>query len=349
MATSTIERAICYLRKLPPACSGQGGHATTYAAAQALVRGFALDESTALRLLEEVHNPTCSPPWSKRELQHKVQSAAKDSRREPGYLLEPAERNRDHASAREPAVPTLDAASYHNVASRLIELCPVVDDSEVADYCDRRCLIIAGAHARLGGLPPKERQGAVVEALCKNFEVETLARAGLLRRYDDGNLETRWLWSPRHRLVIPWRSLDGSITVLQRRVLDDSTPKYVFPKGRKPLYPFGAERLRATDASWPVVFCEGALDVLALRLIARRDATPIVALGLPGLDGWRAEWARWAQGREARIAVDTDDKGEKFVRRMAEDLWRAGASRVRRWRPPNGAKDWMESLPGRAK
>jgi hypothetical protein len=55
--------------------------------ASVLVHGFALNEPDALALLTE-WNQTCQPPWSARELRHKILSAGKASHNEPrGYLL----------------------------------------------------------------------------------------------------------------------------------------------------------------------------------------------------------------------------------------------------------------------
>jgi hypothetical protein len=56
-----------------------------------LVQGFSLDPSEALILLSE-WNRTCEPPWSEKELLHKVESAAKAvGDREPGYLAKAKE------------------------------------------------------------------------------------------------------------------------------------------------------------------------------------------------------------------------------------------------------------------
>ena len=78
-ATAVTERARKYLAKMPPAISGQGGHDATFRAACVLVLGFGLSTSEALGLLLE-WNLSCQPPWSERELQHKVDDAA----RQPG-------------------------------------------------------------------------------------------------------------------------------------------------------------------------------------------------------------------------------------------------------------------------
>jgi hypothetical protein len=70
-----VDRARQYLSRVPPAISGSGGHARTLLAAEHLVRGFELDDATAFALLATEYSPKCQPPWSERELQHKVNEA----------------------------------------------------------------------------------------------------------------------------------------------------------------------------------------------------------------------------------------------------------------------------------
>jgi hypothetical protein len=77
-----VDRARRYLSRVPPAISGQGGHTQTLLAAQHLVRGFELDDELAIALLNE-WNAQCVPPWSERELRHKVKQA-----REHGQAVE---------------------------------------------------------------------------------------------------------------------------------------------------------------------------------------------------------------------------------------------------------------------
>ena len=87
MALSAIERARRYAAKCPPAISGAGGHNATFHVAAVLVHGFALDGSDALALLGE-YNRGCQPPWSDKELIHKIESASRADFREPrGCLL----------------------------------------------------------------------------------------------------------------------------------------------------------------------------------------------------------------------------------------------------------------------
>jgi hypothetical protein len=80
-----VNRARKYLAKMPPAVSGQGGHNKTFQAACTLVLGFGLGQSQSLALLSE-WNQRCDPPWSEKELEHKID----DANKQPGwrgYLL----------------------------------------------------------------------------------------------------------------------------------------------------------------------------------------------------------------------------------------------------------------------
>ena len=85
-------RALAYLAALPPAISGSGGHDATYRAATALVHGFGIARDRALALLEAHYNPRCVPPWSTRELEHKVEDAATRQHDRPLGWLRDAER-----------------------------------------------------------------------------------------------------------------------------------------------------------------------------------------------------------------------------------------------------------------
>lgn len=83
--TDAIERATKYLERVDPAISGQRGHDVTFRAACALVLGFALSIDEAMPLLA-AWNERCLPPWSEKELQHKLDQANKQGG-ERGYLL----------------------------------------------------------------------------------------------------------------------------------------------------------------------------------------------------------------------------------------------------------------------
>jgi hypothetical protein len=66
-----IER---FVDRCAPAISGSNGHDTTFQVALALVRGFDLSPDYALPFLQR-YNQRCKPPWSEKELRHKLETA----------------------------------------------------------------------------------------------------------------------------------------------------------------------------------------------------------------------------------------------------------------------------------
>lgn len=77
-----------YADEQPISQSGSGGHDNAIRVVGAVVRGFDLTEMEAFEALA-TWNRNCRPPWSERELRHKIQSALKYSKAR-GYLLRKA-------------------------------------------------------------------------------------------------------------------------------------------------------------------------------------------------------------------------------------------------------------------
>jgi RecA-family ATPase len=73
---SPTEQAQRYLAAIPPAVSGAGGHNQTFTVAMTLVEGFDLPASQARPLLAD-YAARCDPPWSEREIDHKLADAEK--------------------------------------------------------------------------------------------------------------------------------------------------------------------------------------------------------------------------------------------------------------------------------
>jgi RecA-family ATPase len=119
-----IEQAARYLQSIPPAISGQGGHSQTLNAARALVWGFNLPEAQAMELLSQ-WNQGCQPPWSQRELEHKIKEAnSKEFGKPRGYLLSKNQRYLSRNAAR-PGVeskPEVAAKQYDLSTAQEIEL-----------------------------------------------------------------------------------------------------------------------------------------------------------------------------------------------------------------------------------
>lgn len=82
-----LKRAEMYIEKCPPAISGEGGHNTTFRVTCHVGPGFGLDPEACYQLLQLFYNPRCQPPWSEKELRHKVTDAYEVETRR-GWLYE---------------------------------------------------------------------------------------------------------------------------------------------------------------------------------------------------------------------------------------------------------------------
>lgn len=78
-------RARRYVEKMPPAISGNGGHGALWSVAVVVARGFMLPPNRAMAVLCD-YNVRCQPPWSDKELAHKLRDAER-AHLDWGYLL----------------------------------------------------------------------------------------------------------------------------------------------------------------------------------------------------------------------------------------------------------------------
>lgn len=231
-----------------------------------------------------------------------------------------------------PEIPPLTDDEMHALGSEILDagrLNVRRQTRPIENYLRSRYLLQAAIAAGWAAMPGLHR-----------WPAKLLERAGLLRE-DRETGEMREVW-PAHRLIIPWRRSDGKIDTLQRRLIAPSrSPRirpYVFLRGRRPREPYGAERLRNGQ---PIAWVEGAMDAEALQAIT---GGRLVALGLPGVNGWVSAWARYAEGRSSYIATD-DDPPEQDGRpgpgnRCAAQIAHDCCSGVRR--RAEGAKDWAD-------
>ena len=104
---AVIDRARKYLAKMPVSVSGQDGSKACFHAACVLVCGFSLNEREAMELLTE-WNQGCLPPWSERELLHKIDGAMKTGG-DRGYLRNVSENNFDRVSVPSYKLPKAQA------------------------------------------------------------------------------------------------------------------------------------------------------------------------------------------------------------------------------------------------
>lgn len=80
------ERARRYVAAMPLAVAGSHGDTTTFRVCCRLVRGFDLDDDTAMAVLAD-WNSACTPPWSQTELRAKLDAARRYGREPVGGLL----------------------------------------------------------------------------------------------------------------------------------------------------------------------------------------------------------------------------------------------------------------------
>lgn len=72
-----LKRARRAMQNQRPSIQGQNGSTACFIAACTLLKRYQLSPAQALEVLTQEFNPRCVPPWSARELQHKVESAAR--------------------------------------------------------------------------------------------------------------------------------------------------------------------------------------------------------------------------------------------------------------------------------
>lgn len=79
-----VERARRYVARIPGGVEGEHGSNPCYRAACALVHEWALTDSDAFDILHE-YSQRCSPPWTEKELWHKIEQAKKETRHDRPY------------------------------------------------------------------------------------------------------------------------------------------------------------------------------------------------------------------------------------------------------------------------
>lgn len=100
------ERARSYIARMDAAVSGQKGHQATWDVALVLCKGFGLTEDRAYALLCEF-NTRCQPPWSERQLRHKIKGALAAEKVPAGFLLNRPDEWKTYSSTM-PSMPADD-------------------------------------------------------------------------------------------------------------------------------------------------------------------------------------------------------------------------------------------------
>ena len=93
-------RAIAYIGKMPPAIQGCNGSADALKVCNKLYE-FGLDRETARNVFTTHYNPRCKPPWSEREIDHKLDTAYSKPLKPPGSMSARASGNTQNVDRKE--------------------------------------------------------------------------------------------------------------------------------------------------------------------------------------------------------------------------------------------------------
>ena len=141
-----------------------------------------------------------------------------------------------------------------------------------------------------------------------------LGRLAELRGWTAEAIEALGLGLDRDRVVFPIREADGSLVNLLRFAPDpercNGAPKLLAESGcPRDLFP--APQTIHGGLLWIV---EGEPDAVAGRSLG------LPAVAIPGVRGWRSEWAVRFAGRRVVVCLDCDRQGREAAQRIARDL-----------------------------
>lgn len=196
----------------------------------------------------------------------------------------------------------------------------------------------------LFALPPVAMQQRLIGELVEEFGRPCFQFSGLAKLLPSGELDvTRFAW-PEHRLGVVWRDPDGDIQTIERRHVGNGScdTRWVFPRGRRPIWPLGYDQLEKAHPARPVIIVEGPTDCIAVRLwVAKKNPMPVV-VALPSALKLRLEWMRLLSRREVTVALDDDKAGSEASNAIMGQLSKI-AYTVQRKIAPAPFKDWSEA------
>lgn len=174
-----------------------------------------------------------------------------------------------------------------------------------------------------------------LETLCDELGVERPAFGLTVEQYADQkgftlDKLTRWgVHTGRSDkgatvVVIPYRDAAGKVL---RNKLRGTKGSWWEGSGL-PTYLYGLDMLAKTRTTTAVIVVEGESDCHACWHHA------VLAVGVPGANGWRREWAEYLKGREVFVWQEPDQGGAALVKSIAADIPTAKVIV-----PPEGLKD----------
>ena len=208
------------------------------------------------------------------------------------------------------------------------------DGEKARLYLQERGIDGAAAEAFDLGLSPRAGSALRGHLSSLGHDVEHAVDAGLLRRFEDGNLRDFF----RGRLMFPIHDRRGRVAGFGARTLDGSDPKYintpstrVFDK-RATLYGLhlAAPSIREKDEA---IVVEGYMDTIAAH---QHGYTNVVAsMGTALTEQQVAQLRSLASG--CILALDPDQAGQEATLRSLESSWRiVDLQRARAQAPADG-------------
>lgn len=262
------------------------------------------------------------------------------------------------AIVRKPAPVRHDAPEdgiIDRIAEVLARVAPVTRMPEAMAYLRERGLSRSPAEGWYA-VPDGKARADVVSAILEAVGYDAWMASGLSAIKGRRIGQWSYAWTGP-RLVIPWRAPNGTAETLQGRFLGDAPEdvrKYVFPRERRPRWPFGCDAFgESAGPDTAVAWVEGAVDGVSFDLLARLHDADALALALPGVAAWDDRWLRLAARRPNIVGLDRPKEGPKGdpVRHADEELVlrlravaRRGADRLPMVtvRKPATGKDWND-------
>lgn len=198
-----LQDCLSYTARMQAAISGSGGHKLTFDVALKCVE-FALNQSDSLYVLQ-VYNARCQPPWTKRELEHKIKSAFKTGKVKSGtkgsMAREPLpERTRNHERRTDRHEPAPDRAGSRatNQPDMGAHRAPVSDEG--ARLRERP----SDVGEEVPPVPPREPAARKVAAATEEPKQQPAKQddSGLDPEWCSPDIETWWLPTPIQDWVV---------------------------------------------------------------------------------------------------------------------------------------------------
>ena len=159
-------------------------------------------------------------------------------------------------------------------------------------------------------------------ARAKHLDIEALKSWGVSESKYSGNT----------RVVIPYLDEGGQVLARRYRHALSGKGRFTWARGDK-LHPYGLWRLaEMRDKHGYAIIVEGESDAQTLWQY------DLPALGIPGADAFKAEWAAHLGGLTVYVWKEPDDGGETFVEQVGKALPEALIMI-----PPEGLKDVNEA------